>query len=344
MFDFIPVERFDLSVPVVHEVVVTDDENPLWAPNLNNIASRHLATMSDDELDNDWKLNEFFGTIAVINLPRASERLLNMTKELNQIGVGSFEKFQAVDGRTEVPDSIWMKFVRERSRGKLIPHSYKDKEQIWNMFHAEAGCYLSHYQLIKSVKDAFETNLRQFEEAKATNDAELISNAQNAVRKCSRLLILEDDGGFGFVAEDKQTVIKKGVGRHLREALQELPADWDMLYLVVHVQEPTKEISPHIRKVKRTWCCVAYAINYTMYGNLVDHLKKIEDPAVKAMLPVDNEIGKINENYHVYAIYPSIVYHQAGTSQISSRKNPELWQGQPIYKKFSRRDMKNRVL
>lgn len=341
MIDFIPLEHLDLLSPIVQEIVVEGHDTPSWAPHLSDIAAQHLATMSDEELDLNWKLEEFFGTIAVINLPRAADRLMNMTKELNLIGVGSFEKFKAIDGRTEVPESIWMKFVRERSRGKLICHSWKDKEELLKMFYAEAGCYLSHYQLIKSVKSAFDLQLRELEKAKTTNDAESIIVAETAVRKFSRLLILEDDGGFGFVAKDKKTVIKQGVGRHLREAMQELPADWDMVYLVVNVQEPTKEVSTHIRRIKRSWCCVAYAINHTMYAPLVDHLKKVEDPSVKSMLPVDNEIGKIHENYHIYAIYPSVVYHQAGTSQISNRKNSVLWQGQPIYKKFSKRDVKD---
>lgn len=334
MFDFIPNEQLNFSSPkIVQEIAIAHHENDAWVPLLNTIATEHLSTMSDEELDRDWKLGEFFGTIAVINLPKATERLNSIKNELNSIGTDSFEKFQAIDGRNDVKPAIWQKFMRERVRGKTIPRiNGLLQRQFWGIFQGEAGCYLSHFQLIKKIKNAFENSLQVLNTAQMQDDTELIKIAQNDVRKYSRLLILEDDGGFGFVASDKKTVIKQGVGRHLREALQELPTDWDMLYLVVHATEPTEKTSTHLRKIKNAWCCVAYAINYTMYEILVDYLKKIENPSIKNVFPIDNELGKIHQFYNVYAIYPSIAYQHAGTSSISASSNQNLWQGQPIKK------------
>lgn len=329
MFDFIPIEPIDLVSPITQEIVISGTENDKWAPFLNDIAADHLNSMSDEELDNDWKLNEFFGTIAVINLLRATERLESITKELNHIGAYVFEQFQAIDGRKEVDRSIWKKFMRKDTRGVTRCRNKRDRERLFGIHQAEAGCYLSHYELIKKTKAAFDEALKQLDQAEASNDAGKIENAKKNVRKYSRLLVLEDDGGFGFVAQDKMTATKHGVGRHLREALKELPADWDMLYFVVGVGKPAEEISPKICKLKQAWSSVAYAINYTMYADMIDHLKKIEDPSVKKVLPLDNEFGKMHKFYNVYAIYPSIVYQQAVKSTIISESLGELWQGQP---------------
>lgn len=332
MFDAVPVEHLDVSTPIVHECVVTREDNPHWNDSLNSIAARQLSTMSDEELDKDWKLNEFFGTIAVINLPSATKRLEGITKELANVGATSFETFRAVNGRTELESIIWKKFIRKKHGGRFRDDSRKSREQVFNVFKGEAGCYMSHYRIIQKVKDAFETSLEELKEAEGTANAELIENAQNKVRKYSRLLILEDDAGFGFVESDMMTVTKEGVGKHLREALINLPPDWDMLYFVVGVHEPTKKISAQLRKIRSSWCQAAYVVNNSMYSDLVDYLKKIEDPKVRSVLPIDSELGQLHRFYNVYAIYPSVVYHQMGTSDITTKHTPKLWQGQPIMK------------
>ena len=186
---------------------------------------------------------------------------------------------------------------------------------------------MSHYKVIRLMKNSFERALRDFETAKVAKDHKAVKHFEQELRKYSRVLILEDDSGFGKI-DEAQTVSKQGVGRHLRKALMELPDDWDMLYFVVHASEPTSKVSPRLCKLRSSWSLNAYAINYPMYAPLVEHLRKIEDPTVTRVLPVDNEISGIHHNYKVYAIYPAVVFSQAGPSYITDKDWP-LWQDQP---------------
>src|SRR5688572_19881518 len=73
---------------------------------IQEIASNHLSTMSSDELNQNWKLNEFFENIMVINLPHALKRLEDITKNLKAIGTKKFKIFKAIHGRTEIDESI----------------------------------------------------------------------------------------------------------------------------------------------------------------------------------------------------------------------------------------------
>jgi hypothetical protein len=67
-----------------------------------------------------------------------------------------------------------------------------------------------------------------------------------------------------------------------------------------------------------------------MYAPLVEKLKKIEDPSITEIFPVDCEIAALHHLFHVYAIYPSIVFSQGGVSNITERVW-DIWQ--PQFKK-----------
>jgi GR25 family glycosyltransferase involved in LPS biosynthesis len=317
MFD-LPTEPAEIppSPPYVQE----------WHIPIHTIAKEQLATMSDRELDRDWKLSDFFGTIAVINLPHATERLTRVKRHLHRIGTDEFTVFAAIYGRTELDASIWKKI--RGNRDGIDSHSKKGREALDRLHQGEAGCYMSHYKLLQNVRNSFKEALAELQ---AAQDDEAIKSATAKVRKYSRVLIFEDDVGFGLVNKQKTAATKKGAGKLLRKALKNLPENWDMLYLIVNATEPTKAVTPHLRKMKRSWCAAAYAVNYTMYRPLLRLLKKIEDPAVTKILPVDNCISSLHHRHNVYAIYPSLVYHQVGPSQISAKSMRKLWQGQPIY-------------
>jgi len=70
-----------------------------------------------------------------------------------------------------------------------------------------------------------------------------------------------------------------------------------------------------------------------MYSPLIEILKKIDDPNITKVKPVDIEISDIQALYNVYAIYPSIVFTQGGKSCITEVMW-ERWQGQPIYSPY----------
>lgn len=323
MFEYTePVEH---KPAIVHERVVLRED---WDIPLYTIAASHLDTMSPQELDKDWKLQEFFGTIAVINLPEATRRLKKITNQLHRIGTDTFDIFPAIDGRKDVPATIWKKMLGNRDR--LDEHTSKGQKAIDLVHQGEAGCYMSHYSLLKSIKEKFDQALSELAEAKAACNAELVQKAIQNVRKYSRVLILEDDVGFGIVDKRRKIALRKGTGRLLRKALSEVPEKWDMLYFIVNPIKATKPFSVHLCRLRLTTCAAAYVVNHTMYAPLLKKLSKIENPEIKKVEPVDIAISRLHFLHKVYAINPCLAYHQAGPSQISANVKEYLWQGKPI--------------
>lgn len=321
MFDYIP--------PIVHERLVSRQDYS-WDTSPNLIAQKHLATMSPEELDHDWRLNDFFGTIAVINLPQDTARLKRITEELNSIGTYDFEVFPAIDGRKDLDPSIWTKLKKNRL-GNNIAEGEK-KNTLDRLHQGEAGCYMSHYLLIKRTKEAFDSATNELKNAVAHNDEFAISNATDKVRKYSRILIFEDDNGFGIVNKKKSKSSKKNSGTLFRKALKELPKQWDMLYFMCAAHQKTQTTSTHLRQIKRSVFANAYAVNHTMYDPIISILKQIEDPEITEVLPLDKAISYSHYLYHVYAIYPSITFQFNGISTIDSTSTPTLTQCQPIHK------------
>src|SRR5262249_15944479 len=134
------------------------------------IALEQLHSMSDHELDHDLKLQDFFGSIYVINLPHATTRLERMTRELNKVGVYDFVVWRAVNGRNpeEVPEALWRKMSLN---WRVLDLSTSDGEQkLARQFQGETGCYLSHFRLLQHVKKQYD--LAQEKARLATNPAE----------------------------------------------------------------------------------------------------------------------------------------------------------------------------
>lgn len=325
MLDYIPTEIKMSISPILHEQVVNGQ---YWDTPLNVIAAEHLTTMTAEELDNDWRLGDFFGTIAVINLPQDTTRLERITKELNDIGTYDFEVFPAIDGRKELDPSLWMKIKHTRSGNE----TKDDKKSLDRLHQGEAGCYMSHYLLIKRTNEAFDTAILELQNALSLNDQFAVSNAKSRVKKFSRILILEDDNGFGIVNTKKTKSSKKNLGTLFRKALKTMPKTWDMLYMMCVAQEKTKVTSKYLRQIKRSAFANAYVVNFTMYKPILSILKQIEDPTVTEVLPVDKAISYKHYLYKVYAIYPSIAFQYNGMSSIDSSTTPTLTQFQPVHK------------
>lgn len=324
---------FDIPIPlpaepfIVHEIIAESGNEFQWNTPLSEIAQVHLATMSEEQMDNNWGLNDFFGTIAVINLPAANLRRETITKELEGIAC-NFEIFQGVDGRKEVSPEIWNKFYGTRSRD-LDPNTSEDKIALDKINQGRAGAYLSHYLLIKKIKECFDRAMQDYKSAQNSQDLEAIKHAKKELKKYSRVLILEDDAAFGVVDEEKVKVTKKTIGKRLRLAITELPDDWNMLYFIVRAKEEPEEISPHLCKIKSSYCQAGYAVNYTMYEPIISLLSQVEDPLVEKTRSVDIVLGLIHHQYHVYALKKSLIYHQPGPSQIADNTHTEIFQPNP---------------
>lgn len=329
MIDLPSHDAINTTPSIAHHKFVDAISKATWQISLKEIAKDHLAHMSPEELDADWKLNEFFGTIAIINLPKDTSRLSRTLEELHHIGVHNYDIFPAIDGRKEVSPDIWKKMV-DNPRVTFDIHTPDGKLALDRLQQGVAGCYMSHYRLIQYMKASFDLALQQLEIANINRDPQAINQAKDLVRKFSTVLILEDDNGFGIVNANGLTCSKEGTGLLLRKALMELPDNWDMFYLMCAAHEKTKATSSHLRRLRRSVYQNAYVINHTMYEPLIQALKQIEDPLVTSIKPVDKAISAIHHHYKVFAIYPSIAFQYNGISNIDSTTSEKLVQCQPI--------------
>lgn len=281
-----------------------------------HLAVQQLVNWTEQELDADWCLDQFFGSCYVINLPHDHERLKKVTEELHKVSLKNFEIFRGCDGREELPPTIWRKMFSHWAKHDL--HSSTGIGNLENQQKSESGCYMSHYRLIKEVHDKFNNALAHYTQMQSSGTPTDIVQAALQVKKYSSVLILEDDNGFGFVNRNQTTVSMIGCGLFLRFALTELPQDWDMLYFMAHSKEPAKRIGHFLYQINGTFCTNAYAVKYTMYDNLIQHLQKIEDPKVEMITPIDNMISELHHAHKCYAISPSLSYQRPGYSWVTS--------------------------
>ena len=290
------------------------------------VALEQLHSMSDQELDQDLKLQDFFGSIYVINLPHATTRLARMTQDLKKIGVHNFTVWPAVNGRNpqEVPEALWRKMSLN---WRVIDLSSTEGEKrLARQFQGETGCYLSHYRLLQHVKAQYDLAQEQW---RIAADPVEKDTAAKEMEKYSSVLILEDDNGFGIVQSDHKNVSLAGVGKLLRLAFSELPDDWDMLYLMAQSISPSRRQSPHLKQLKFGMLMNAYAVSHRMYGDIIRHLSSIDDLATEALTPVDNAVGELHTTHQCYAIYPSIALQADGESQIIDQMTKGPRQVQP---------------
>lgn len=138
---------------------------PLAATFINQqlIAETHLKDLSAEELDANWHLNEFFGSVFVINLPQSQDRLARIRGALSQVGVEDFEVFPAIDGRKDVEEKLWKKM--DRNWAKIDLSTLEGQRAFDSQRQAEVGCYLSHLHLIQAVKERFDYAIKDLREA-----------------------------------------------------------------------------------------------------------------------------------------------------------------------------------
>ena len=250
---------------------------------LHQVAESHLSTMNNLELDEDWKLNDFFGVIQVINDASSVKKLESIASELESVGVYDYEIFPAVAGFSLDP---------------LIQTKCEGQSPV------EAGRYMTHYRLLKQVKRKFEQAVLDYYTAQVKHDEKGIKKAKANLHQNRSVLILKDTIGFGT----NKSTGTKGLGRVLRETLRGLPENWDIVYFYATTYQPTEIISSLIERINKSYFDVAYAVNYRMYGPLCHHLKKIEEPTIPDVRHIDHQISHIHKDFNVYLMRVPMVY------------------------------------
>jgi GR25 family glycosyltransferase involved in LPS biosynthesis len=305
---------------------------------------------SQEEMDKNWNLNEYFGHIYVINLddrpdakdPTKFQKRLNRVKEdLEKIGGCSFERLSATYGAYDLDKSVWNR-VDDNSFGL-------QGEELDRSHMGQAGCFMSHYRVIKDANNKYIEGQKELEEAQnqlkeAKSDQQIqqaqenIKKANHKVKMYSSILILEDDNGFGFVRKNKgapATVEMDGAGVEFRKVMEDLPEDWDMLYLVTvecgkngkkWMEAKSRDHSEHLKRLKYGLLTNAIAINNKAYPILMESLSKIDD-SNSTFRPVDHQYALLHKKIKAFTPVVPLAYQQAGDSCITEGSMDEPWNG-----------------
>lgn len=149
----------------------------------------------------------------------------------------------------------------------------------WN-FKGVTGCAYSHK---KVYQDAIDNNYRS-------------------------ILVVEDDNVFtdNFIND-------------FLFFINQVPADWDMLYFGGNHQVKNKAVNVNVEKVQHTLTTNCYAIKTDHLHILLKHLpEKTED----LKYPIDILLTHIQQNYNCYAFKPKICWQLEDFSDIENKKQP----------------------
>jgi hypothetical protein len=303
------------------------------------IASERLAKLGD-EVDHNWGLKDYFGHIYIINLDdrdnskKYAERLENVQADLKKVGVmpEDCERFRAIHGATELNEKIW---------SKIDDNSFnKQGIELENVHKAQAGNFMSHYNIIKDAHTKYKTAKKQFNLLKKEYFQTSSLNRKNEIwteiiksadqmKEYSSILIIEDDNGFGFLKENQTETSLQGAGQSFQHVMQELPENWHMFYFMADhgYAWNIQHHSTHLNRMTYGVCLNAYAVNHLAYKSIKNALSKIHEPNAKVR-PTDHVIASLHASHNVFLPKAPLAYQHCGQSSISGEEGNRFWNGE----------------
>jgi GR25 family glycosyltransferase involved in LPS biosynthesis len=149
----------------------------------------------------------------------------------------------------------------------------------------QIGCTASFYNVFK---DAFQNNY-------------------------NKILVLEDD--FNFV------VSKDEIINNLEKAFEEMPEDWDMLFIGsgcdLHIDQNLITDNKHIYKSKYSRCTDSYIVSKKCAKSILNYINNIN---YKIYEPIDTWLNRVNEDIklNVFWAEPTIVFQGSQKGVFSS--------------------------
>lgn len=133
--------------------------------------------------------------------------------------------------------------------------------------------------------------------------------------KLSHLTLLDaikHEGIFMVIEDDMRICIKDPI-QTLEKAIQQLPSDWDMLYLGATLTKPIKRYSHNLFELKGGLTC--HAIIYNNQNEVADYILKNHDRNRIDPFYSDN----VQENFNCFITYPMIATQRAGKSDLLNK-------------------------
>jgi GR25 family glycosyltransferase involved in LPS biosynthesis len=143
----------------------------------------------------------------------------------------------------------------------------------WRHTAGAFGCLLSHVQVVQNARD----------------------------RGHESVLIFEDDAVF-----DPEFKIK------FASFIEEVPADWDMLYFgALHKDEPLK-VRDHVYRITNANSTYAYALKRTIFDDFLELNRRVEHV-------LDMNAYVLQERFNCYCFMPNLAWVQSEYSDVQNR-------------------------
>lgn len=140
------------------------------------------------------------------------------------------------------------------------------------------------------------------------------------------VLIFEDDVQFLYNANEV-----------LIKSLEQLPKDWDMLYLGANIERPAYQVSENLAKLTFAYSTHAYAVNLQYSSVSTDLININIDPET-----IHNDVeynNRIIPNYNCYVCVPIIATQRASYSDIEKKFMSYDWMEERFNNNLVRKDV-----
>jgi glycosyl transferase, family 25 len=163
--------------------------------------------------------------------------------------------------------------IRDVQRVPAIDGNTTPLPHDWIHTPGAYGCLQSHVRVVRKARDA----------------------------GASSVLIFEDDAVFDPQFKEKSATF-----------IEELPEDWDMLFLgALHKDEPVR-VSEHIGRITEANSTFAYAIRNTVFDAFVELNSRAEH-----VLDMNNYV--LQQRFNCYCFMPNLVWVESEYSDVQKR-------------------------
>ena len=172
---------------------------------------------------------------------------------------------------------------------RLVATEGNPSKKVSSLSNGNLGCVSSHLECIRLAKE----------------------------RKWKSVLIFEDDVEF-----------KDNVNELFTEWWEEVPVNWDMVYLggnhtganFKNSKRPKiNKVTNHVYRTRHTLTTHAYVIRETIYDQMIRFFDNIND------VPVDLIYTMAQDTYNVYTFVPNLAWQRPGYSDIVNGYRNYKW-------------------
>jgi len=154
----------------------------------------------------------------------------------------------------------------------------------WDSFPGAYGCLRSHLKVVEEARDEARTNV----------------------------LIFEDD-----------VVLAPEFSLRFAEYINQVPADWDMIFFGGIHGEPPSKVSSNVSRVTHSLSTYTYALNHTIYDGFIDLNRR-------ALSLLDQNTRSLQKEFNSYCFMPHLAWVEDDFSDVREEVSNLWWLSQSL--------------